>query len=595
MQTESAEKANMPTADVLKSAHRIALATVVAAVTSACSSLSGPTTGNSLVEPETVAASEKQTEYRPIPAPTMYSLLIAEMAGQRQRYDVALYHYLDQARKTRDPNVAERALRIAQYVGAGAFAKEASDIWISVEPDDPSAIQAAAQVALGQSEFDKSLELYSRFYDLTGIPQFDFYAAAILSKDEPVRRDTLARLVDLNERYPNEGNLLYGQALLLQSFGDNETAVARINTALRYSPDLLPAAIQKARILARMGKTDEAIDWLDDVLDDHPDNKQVAVLRARMMLQNEDTRGARDAFVDINERFPNDGQVILSLALLEEELGNYDDAKALLLSLLNDSEKENEAYFYLGRIAVAEEDPDLAVQYYRQITDSREFMPGQLAAALILNEEQGADAAIAYLRERSSVLPQYSGQLRRIEADILIKAGRVEEAFDTVSIALEQSPEDIDLIYTRAMLAERLGNLALLESDLRFLLSLQPDHAEALNALGYSLANKTERYAEAEPLIEKALSLQPDNPAIIDSLGWLYFREGKINDAGPLLQDAWQRMKDHEIAAHLGEWYWTTGDEEAALDVWRQGLDMDPDSDILDETLNRLGVDRERL
>jgi len=222
-------------------------------------------------------------------------------------------------------------------------------------------------------------------------------------------------------------------------------------------------------------------------------------------------------------------------------------------------------------------------------------MPGQLAAALILNEEQGADAAIAYLRERASVLPQYSGQLRRIEADILIKADRVDEAFDTVSTALEHSPEDIDLIYTRAMLAERLGNLALLESDLRFLISLQPDHAEALNALGYSLANKTERYAEAEPLIEKALSLQPDNPAIIDSLGWLYFREGKINDAGPLLQDAWQRMKDHEIAAHLGEWYWTTGDEEAALDIWRQGLEMDPSSDIIDETLNRLGVDRERL
>ncbi|MEK9766044.1 MAG: tetratricopeptide repeat protein [Thalassolituus sp.] len=595
MQTESAEKANMPTADVLKSAHRIALATIVAAVTSACSSLSGPTTGNSLAAAETAPEPEKKTEYRAIPAPTMYSLLIAEMAGQRQRFDVALYHYLDQARKTRDPNVAERALRIAQYVGAGAFAKEASDIWISVEPNDPSAIQAAAQVALGQGEYDRSLELYARFFDLTGIPQFDFYAAATLSKDESVRKDTLSRLEALNMRYPKEGNLLYGQALMLQSFNDLENAVTRIDQALRLSPDLLPAAIQKARILARMNKVDEAIDWLDDVLDDHPDNKQVAVLRARMMLQNEDPEGARDAFIDINERFPNDGQIVLSLALLEEELGNYEEAKDLLLTLLSTGEQENEAYFYLGRIATAEENPDLAVQYYRQIGESREFMAGQLAAALILNEEQGSDAAVAYLQERASVLPQYSGQLRRIEADILIKADRIEEAFSTVSSALENSPEDIDLIYTRAMLAERLGNLELLESDLRFLISLKPDHAEALNALGYSLANKTDRYAEAEPLIEKALSLQPDNPAIIDSLGWLYFREGKVNDAGPLLQDAWQRMKDHEIAAHLGEWYWTTGNQEAALDVWRAGLETNPDSEIIEETLKRLGVDQNQL
>ena len=141
------------------------------------------------------------------------------------------------------------------------------------------------------------------------------------------------------------------------------------------------------------------------------------------------------------------------------------------------------------------------------------------------------------------------------------------------------------------MLAERLGNMALLESDLRYIIDKNPEHAEALNALGYSLANKTDRFDEAEPLIERAIALQPDNPAIIDSLGWLYFRQGKLNEAGPLLLDAWNRMNDHEIAAHLGEWHWTTGDKESAYDIWSQGLELEPKSEVINETLERLGVD----
>ena len=143
----------------------------------------------------------------------MYSLLVAEMAGQRQRYDVALFHYLDHARKTRDPNVAERALRIAQYIGAAGFAAEASEIWLEVEPDDPGAVQAAAQVSLGRKAFDQSLELYTRFYDMTGVAQFDFYAAALLPNDETVRGDQLSDLEALSQTYPESGNLVYGQAL----------------------------------------------------------------------------------------------------------------------------------------------------------------------------------------------------------------------------------------------------------------------------------------------------------------------------------------------------------------------------------------------
>lgn len=590
MHTGSADNQIMANAKQFWRVGQTLLITGLAATTAACASLYSQPQEIPEAEP-----AEEVVEYRPIPAPTMYSLLVAEMAGQRQRYDVALFHYLDQARKTRDPNVAERALRIAQYVGAANFAVEASAIWLEVEPDDPGAVQAAAQVALGQKEFDRSLDLYVRFYEMTGVAQFDFYAAALLTTDDAVRIEQLAALEALTPTYPKEGNLLYGQALLLQSIGEDDQAIDRINDALKHSPGLLPAGIQKARILARNDRVGEAVKWLDELLDDHPDNKQIAVLRARMLLQAGDVSEARDAFASINAQFPNDDQIILSLALLEEELENYDDAKPLLRELLSNSGKQSEASYYLGRIAEQENDPELAVSYYRQIGESREFLPAQLAAARVLNDEQSIDSAVAYLQERRDSYPQYAPQLRRLETDLLIKADREEEAFAAISEALEQEPEDPDLRYTRAMLAERMGNMELLESDLRLLIEQHPDHAEALNALGYSLANKTERFDEAEVLIERAIALQPDNPAIIDSLGWLYFREGKFNEAGPLLLDAWNRMKDHEIAAHLGEWYWITGDKESARSIWKEGLNLEPESEIIAETLQRLGVDSTSL
>jgi len=529
-------------------------------------------------------------EHKPMPAQTMYSLLVAEMAGQRQRYDISLFHYMDQARKTRDPNVAERALRIAQFVGAGGFAAEASEIWLDVDPDDPGAVQAAAQVALTQQNFNRGLELYTRFYDMTGVAQFDFYAVTVTTQDANVQNTALSALVALSERYPSEGNLLYARALLEQSLDQPDTAIRHINKAMRLSPGLLPAAILKARIYAATGRVEDAIDWLDDVLDDHPDNKQIALLRGKMLLQAERMDDAREAFAMINHRFPDDPQIMLSLALLDTELGNTENARELLRSLISMGAHENEAHYYLARIANEQGDTDLALLHYRQIGQSREFLPAQLAASRLLKQEQGSDAALAYLKERSGQYPQYQSDIMRLSTDIMIQDKRFNEAIDILNRALDKNPDDISLLYTRAMLSERMGNLEGLESDLRHLLSIEPAHPEALNALGYSLANRTDRFEEAEPLIEKALSLQPDNPAIIDSLGWLYFREGKINEAGPLLMDAWSRMQDHEIAAHLGEWYWVTGNKDAALSTWKEGLELTPDSEIINETLQRLGI-----
>ncbi|HEY6609878.1 MAG TPA: tetratricopeptide repeat protein, partial [Pseudomonas sp.] len=170
----------------------------------------------------------------------------------------------------------------------------------------------------------------------------------------------------------------------------------------------------------------------------------------------------------------------------------------------------------------------------------------------------------------------------------LTKQQRLDAAWQRITAALEQFPEDLNLIYTRAMLAEKRGNLAGLEQDLRFIIEREPDNAMALNALGYTLADRTTRYDEAHELITRAYELNPDDPAILDSLGWVNYRMGNLPEAEKLLRQALERMPDHEVAAHLGEVLWASGQQDAARKVWRQALADTPDSSVLQETLKRL-------
>lgn len=545
------------------------------------------------------AASAQTTTADPITAPiakdTLFSLMVAEFAGHRHQYDIAMDQYLQQAARTGDAAVAERALRIAQYTGHPEGVAEASTMWLAADPENPAAVQAAAQVALAQKDYDASLDYYLRFYELTGIAQFDFFAASLASIQSPDSEAALESLESVAEDYPQEPNLLYARAILEQSLGHNDEAIRHIDAALKIKPDYLTASIQKGRILSADGQLEEAIRWMRRLNRKHPENKQVGLLYARLLLQDNQLKDARSVFSDLNGIYPEDNQILLSLALLEDELGEHKRAKAHFAALIERNQSLNESHYYLGRIAEEEEEDWLALDYYQQVMNSREYLPAQLAAARVLKRVEGVDEALSYLQAQAGLYPEHASQLTRIETDLLINADRVEDALNRLTQALSEAPDDENLRYTRAMVAEKAGDKALMEEDLRHIIDLNPDNAEALNALGYSLTLMDGRLNEAEPLITRAIALQPENAAIIDSLGWLYFRQGRINEAGPLLMDAWNRMNDHEVAAHLGEWLWTTGNGSEARLIWKRGLELVPDSPVILDTLERLGVEPDQL
>ncbi|WP_430459920.1 tetratricopeptide repeat protein [Thalassolituus sp. LLYu03] len=545
--------------------------------------------------PRTAETAAADIHYRPIPASTLYSLLVAEMAGQRQRFDISLYNYMDQARLTRDPGIAERAARIAQYVGSDSHALEAVSIWLDEDPHNPSAHQAAAQLLMEQGKFDEALVHLETLQELAGVSQYDYLAANAGHLPRPQQEKLADLLAELSLQQPRNPSIWYARGIMSQHLSDYESALSQINQALQLTPDFLSASMQKARILVLLKRHDDAIKWLDDLLDDHPQQKGILVLRARIYLEMRKMPEALTAFSELHELFPEDSAILLSLALLEEELDQREQAQLHFYQLLAAEAHTNEAHYYLGRIAEAEEQPEEAVQHYTQVTGGREFLAAQLKVVSLTNDLHGPDAARTYLEDLRATHPEYTTTLIRVEVELLTSNGQNDDALALLTSALAKTPEEVDLLYTRAMLAERMNNLAMLESDLRAVIRLRPNHAEALNALGYTLADRTDRWSEALPLIERALELSPENPAVIDSLGWIYFRMGDIDRARPLLERAFGLMKDHEIAAHLGELLWISGERNGALTVWAEGLEQTPDSDIIDRTLQRLNVDPENL
>jgi len=174
------------------------------------------------------------------------------------------------------------------------------------------------------------------------------------------------------------------------------------------------------------------------------------------------------------------------------------------------------------------------------------------------------------------------------ESRVLQDAGQNQDALDTLSNGLEKYPDNGDLRYARALAAERTGNSALLQSDLRTLIEAEPDNASALNALGYFLADDNANLTEADGYLTRALELRPDDPAIMDSVGWLRFRQGDSEAALTLLQRAYALLPDGEIAAHIGEVMWVTGDKQGARRFWSKALLESPEDTHILETMERL-------
>lgn len=526
---------------------------------------------------------------RPIPADSVYPLLLAEFSLRRRAYDTALDTYLEQSRLLRDVGVSQHTTHLAQFVRNDERTLEAVQLWLELEPDNLEANNTAATL------------LSRQFRPLEALPHMELVAQKgeqanfplLLQSFKQLSTAEQAELVsELNRvslQFPEDPALLLTQALIHTEFKQFDEALAKLEALFEVEPFQHQALLLEARVQIAQ-QSPSPFTHITEALDVNPEDSRLRLEYARL-LTSVDIEAARAQFEVLSAQNPQDAELLLSLALINREIGDELAARAYLQQILDLGERTDEAHYYLGRIAEDGGEQSLAVSHYQQVGDSRQYLSANQRLGQILVATGQLSQSRAWFTSQRQAVPARSEQLYTLEADILSAAGQLDASLEVLNAGIEDYPDSSSLRYARSMVGEQQGNLSLMESDLRAILARDPNNATALNALGYTLADRTDRHEEALRLISRALELDPGEPAIMDSMGWVLYRMGRYEESIGFLSRAYASFPDPEVAAHLGEVLWVSGDTTGATAVWQGALLKAPNHNILRETLRRLGIE----
>jgi tetratricopeptide (TPR) repeat protein len=517
----------------------------------------------------------------------MYDILLGEIAGQRGVMDVSVPHYLQAARESRDPRVAERAMQVATFAKQYEIALQAARRWVELDSDNIEARKGLTALALQVGDMDEVIRQVDYLLSTSSDPEEGYrLATAVLvhDTDKQAALDVMRRMVD---HHPENAYAWMALCRMAVQAGELEQALEAVDRALVYSPGLPAAVILKAQVLVRLDRKEDATGVLRQAVAAHPKDADLHFAYGRMLLDANELEQARAQFAEVVKLEPDNIDGLYSLALLELETRQFKSGEQHLKQLLELNERQQNVYYYLGYAAREQGDDEAALEWYSKVESGDYWNQSQLSIAAILIRQDKLDEMQDHMQTLRQKNPDQSVQLYILEGQVLSDAGLQQSAYDLYTTALTTSPDNEDLLYARALTAEKLGDLVAAEQDMRRILANDPDNVRTQNALGYTLADKTTRYEEALVYITSAYEKTPDDPAVIDSMGWVQYRLGNLDIARQYLQQAWEMTSDSEIGAHLGEVMWQQGDYEAARKVWEQASETSPDNTVLQETLKR--------
>lgn len=552
--------------------------------------------GCSLQSARSVAAPEPQPEIiiqtpaKAFPTETLYSLLAAEIAGSREQYDLALSNYVQQARETRDPQIAERATMIARYLGNNVVAMEMAQIWVKAAPHNKDALANISMAYMQAGKLREAFEFSRRLMDEGGEPLFQNIAANAASLEDIPRALLLSDFVTQLQNHPEDEQLMVGTGILLQQQGKYDEAMNLAHQALKVHPRSIPAAILEANLLHQLERDQEAIAKMASLLEFHPENTSLRQQYARI-LAHHDMELAQEQFTILTQQLPGNGDLLLSLGIIALERKDTETARKAFEELLDRDLHISTAHYYLGRMAEARNDQPEAIIHYLQVESGNDYLSATINLLDIFARQEDFLSARQHTNRLRLRFPDQSEALYLLHGQTLVKHNYLLEAEVVLSEGLTSFATSTRLLFARAMLNYQRKRIAAAERDLRQILKQQPDNIAALNSLGYILADRTQRFDEAQDLLEKALSLKPDDAAIMDSIGWLHYRTGKYPKALTYLRSAYAAEPNAEIGAHLGEILWMLGDKDEARRVWQEAIKLTPKDPVIQETLNRLKVD----
>ncbi|MCL4768932.1 MAG: tetratricopeptide repeat protein [Burkholderiaceae bacterium] len=553
---------------------------------------------------QTAAPGDRPIASALLDATLFYEILLGEIVTREGDPGTGYALVLEAARRSNDERLFQRATDIALQARAGDQALAAAQAWKQATPQSTDANRYVLQILIALNRIDDIPTPLREMLDQTPDAEKPGMLLALpqLLRRAPDKAQA-ARMLEkaLNTELRAEGAAAaaawtaIGRMRLQAQDATGALDAARRGQASQAQADG-PAVL--ALELMENGTAD-AEPLLTAYLQQRP-SPEVRMAYARLLLEQQRYPEARSQLKAVTTEKPDLPQAWLAQAALQVQDQQYEAAEASLGELLRlaKSSPDNEtlrasltqAYLLHAQIAEKRGDYAAAEQWLQRIEDGKELFSAQTRRASLLARQGKLKEARALLQS----LPAETDEARRMnqqaEVQLLRDARAYREAYTLQGKLVKATPDDDDLEYELAMLADKLGRHDEMERLLRKVIARNPNYHHALNALGYSLADRGVQLEEARLLIERALSLAPNDPFITDSLGWIEYRMGNMPQARQLLERAYRLRPDAEIAAHLGEVLWVLGEKEAARKLWKESARLNADNEVLRETLKRLGV-----
>lgn len=571
--------------------------TLLAAVLLSVILLSGCVTGSQAVKndpPAVVPVEQAADAAAPSPASldedTLLLYLTAEIAAQRGKLQLAYDYYLQVARTTDDVYAARRATRIGLFLKNDLLALDAARLWVSSSPESVQALNTLMILSLRAAQLEQAGQLLEQMYTLAERTDKDGYLIAALSlSKEKQQAEAEQLMVSFVKNHAGDSRAYNALGVLQAAYKHYDSALQNLALALEYDPANEAAKLLSVRILVEQEKNAQAISFLERALVEHADHFELGLIYARLLVSVDHAR-AYSEFERLHRLQPENANVLSALGILAVQLDDIAAARGWWTALLDagDRDQRSDAAYQLGQLAELAGNSDLAASYYEQVNHGSSRIEARIRLARLRADKGDIDNARDIFKQLRVLHPDQDTDYYLAEVQILSDHLTRDEVLAFYQQALAARPGNQELLYSRGLYASDEGLIDLAEQDFRLILEQKPNDADTLNALGYTLADQTERYQEAFELIKAAYDMKPDNAAILDSMGWVNYRLGNFELALSYLQKAIAKSNDDEIAAHLGEVLWVSGETGRAREVWQRALKDFPGSTKLSEVMRRL-------
>lgn len=526
----------------------------------------------------------------------LYRITKAELEFKQGQWQGPYVTMLSLAQQTRDPRLARRAAEMALTAKQPNEAMAAVRLWRSLAPDSDEAVQyflgfTIANDDLGEVEPIFAERLQKATEHARPLVMFQMQQFLLRAKDKQAAFALEERVLAPYDAML-ETHLILAQGAY--AMNDTERSRSEAARALAIKPDSELAVLTSAQVAGDIGA---AAKVLSSFLEQHPKASEVRAAYARILVEDKQTDAARKQFLLLLKDQPDNIGTLYALGVISMQANDLAEAEKYFTRFIaasddhpGDERDPTKVLLILSQLAEQRNDLDAAYNWLSKVdeSDEKSYVAARLRMAVLTARKGNIDEARKQLAELNFANKDDQAQVYQTDAQLLRDAGDHRAAYVVLENAIKRYPDNPDLLYDYALVAEKIGKVDLMEKALRQVMIAAPDNQHAYNALGYSLAERNVRLPEALQLIDKALKMAPTDPFIMDSMGWVQYRMGNLQEAENYLRRAYALRNDPEIAVHLGEVLFVKGDVAGAQKLWQEAHAKDPQNDALKATLARL-------